>query len=172
MDRDKRRKLERAGWKVGSAAELLGLTEQEALFVELKVALARSLRDRRGAGRPHRRRHLLHRPRARPQACGRSKIELVIRRELLEAAEGVHTGCRILFGEDADRLQRAWGNATLVERVGDLEEAVRRAAKTAKPGDCVLLSPACASFDMYPNFEKRGEHFIELVHALEAEAGA
>lgn len=48
----------------------------------------------------------------------------------------------------------------------DLEEAVRLAWENTHPGDIVTLSPACASFDQYPNFEARGNHFKELVRAL------
>jgi len=47
------------------------------------------------------------------------------------------------------------------------EEAVELAARTSLPGDMVILSPACASFDMFANFENRGERFVELVAALE-----
>lgn len=47
MDKSKRKKLERTGWRVGSAAEFLGLSEDEAAFVELKVALSEELRTRR-----------------------------------------------------------------------------------------------------------------------------
>ena len=47
-----------------------------------------------------------------------------------------------------------------------LEKAVIDASNAAEPGDTVLLSPACASFDQYQDFEKRGEHFRELVEAL------
>jgi len=50
--------------------------------------------------------------------------------------------------------------------VPDFDDAFRMAASRAKPGDTVLLSPACASFDAFPNFEVRGRHFKELVHAL------
>ena len=46
------------------------------------------------------------------------------------------------------------------------EEAVLEAAKTAKPGDAVLLSPACASWDMFPSYEVRGEKFKEIVNSL------
>lgn len=47
-----------------------------------------------------------------------------------------------------------------------MEAAVARAAAESEPGDTVLLAPASASFDQYPNFEKRGEHFTALVETL------
>jgi UDP-N-acetylmuramoylalanine--D-glutamate ligase len=47
-----------------------------------------------------------------------------------------------------------------------MEEAVKLARQTAKPGDIVLLSPACASFDMFNNYEHRGQVFKELVKGL------
>lgn len=50
--------------------------------------------------------------------------------------------------------------------VDSMEEAVQTAVKTAEPGDAVLLSPACASWGMFPNYEVRGRVFKELVHAL------
>jgi UDP-N-acetylmuramoylalanine--D-glutamate ligase len=49
--------------------------------------------------------------------------------------------------------------------VGDLEHAVASARDAAMVGDVVLLSPACASYDQYRDFEARGEHFRELVEA-------
>ena len=52
------------------------------------------------------------------------------------------------------------------EVVDTMDAAVARAAAEAEPGDTVLLTPAAASFDQYPNFEKRGEHFAALVAAL------
>jgi UDP-N-acetylmuramoylalanine--D-glutamate ligase len=52
-----------------------------------------------------------------------------------------------------------------------MERAVDRAAQEAQPGEVVLLAPAAASFDQYPNFERRGEHFAALVAALPAAAG-
>ena len=48
----------------------------------------------------------------------------------------------------------------------DMQQAVELARQCAQPGDIVSLSPACASFDLYPDFEARGRHFKELVHQL------
>jgi UDP-N-acetylmuramoylalanine--D-glutamate ligase len=49
-----------------------------------------------------------------------------------------------------------------LHRCGDLEHAVAKAAQAAQPGDTVLLSPACASYDQFKNFEERGDRFREL----------
>jgi UDP-N-acetylmuramoylalanine--D-glutamate ligase len=73
----------------------------------------------------------------------------------------------IVLGEDADRIERAWGPRVPTVRAGGMEEAVEQAARLARPGEVVLLSPACASFDMYRNFEERGRHFKDLVMRLE-----
>ena len=54
---------------------------------------------------------------------------------------------------------------------GDLERAVSEASRRARPGETVLLSPACASFDQYRDYEERGEHFKELVRMLAVERG-
>lgn len=72
-----------------------------------------------------------------------------------------------LIGEDAPVIGEAIGGGTVV---GDLETAVARAADAAGPGDVVLLSPACASFDQFPNFEARGRRFKELVAARRTSA--
>ncbi len=75
-----------------------------------------------------------------------------------------------LIGASADRL--ASELAPVVEagvdlrRCDDLEDAVRRAAGAARPGEAVLLSPACASFDSFANFEERGERFRQIVEGL------
>jgi UDP-N-acetylmuramoylalanine--D-glutamate ligase len=72
----------------------------------------------------------------------------------------------ILIGRDAPLIEQAIGKAVPTERAADLRAAVRRAAELARPGDCVLLSPACASFDMFRGYEDRGERFIEAFREL------
>ena len=72
----------------------------------------------------------------------------------------------LLLGEDAERLRAAWDGAAAIEIVADMPAAVRRARELAQAGDCVLLAPACASFDMYEKFEQRGDHFMQLVGEL------
>jgi UDP-N-acetylmuramoylalanine--D-glutamate ligase len=72
-----------------------------------------------------------------------------------------------LIGEATDELAAALDAAGRpYDRDGDLEHALAHAASVADEGDVVLLSPACASFDQYENFEQRGDRFRELVEAL------
>lgn len=71
-----------------------------------------------------------------------------------------------LIGETTAELRDVLEGSTQLEEVGDLESAVRRAAQDAVPGETVLLSPACTSFDQYSNFAARGDHFRRLVRAL------
>ncbi len=69
-----------------------------------------------------------------------------------------------LIGETAEEIAGALAGAGVpLERSGDLERAVAAARANARPGDTVLLSPACASFDQYANYEERGAHFRALV---------
>ncbi len=71
-----------------------------------------------------------------------------------------------LIGEAADELARVLRPAGVpVHELGDLERALAAAGDAAAPGDTVLLSPACASYDQYPDFEARGDHFRALVDA-------
>lgn len=75
----------------------------------------------------------------------------------------------IVFGETASEIQkqaRLNGYDKIISKVKNLEEAVKLASKLAKPDDIVLLSPACASWDMYKNFEERGNEFKELVYNI------
>jgi UDP-N-acetylmuramoylalanine--D-glutamate ligase len=73
----------------------------------------------------------------------------------------------ILLGKAASKIKDALGDLVETATVGSLEEAVRTAAARAREGETVLLSPACASFDMFRDFEDRGEQFAALVRALE-----
>jgi len=71
----------------------------------------------------------------------------------------------IILGEEKAKILQALENigfSNCIE-VADMEEAVRMAMKAALPGETVLLSPACTSWDMYSSYEKRGEHFQHLV---------
>jgi UDP-N-acetylmuramoylalanine--D-glutamate ligase len=69
----------------------------------------------------------------------------------------------ILIGEDAPRMKLAIEGAAPISFAADMEEAVLQAAHLARRGDSVLLSPACASFDMFSNYIERGERFIAAV---------
>ena len=73
----------------------------------------------------------------------------------------------VLFGEAAPVMARAWAGCAPIAQAPDLAQAVRMAADIAEPGDCVLLSPGCASYDQYSGFEERGEDFAAQVRALE-----
>jgi UDP-N-acetylmuramoylalanine--D-glutamate ligase len=85
------------------------------------------------------------------------------------------TKALVLFGEAAPILEQAVADkqsqhtptALRVSRASDLAQAVQIAAQIAEPGDVVLLSPACTSFDMYRDFVERGEHFKSVVLGLE-----
>lgn len=72
----------------------------------------------------------------------------------------------VLIGEAADEIGAVVKRAK-VERAGSMEEAVALARALAEPGDVVLLSPGCASFDMFQSAEHRGELFVEAVRGLE-----
>jgi UDP-N-acetylmuramoylalanine--D-glutamate ligase len=72
----------------------------------------------------------------------------------------------LTIGQAAERIAEALDGSTEIVAAGDMQKAVAWARTNAKQGDTVLLSPACASFDQYRNFEHRGEHFEELVRAL------
>lgn len=84
-----------------------------------------------------------------------------------------HVKTLILTGATADKIETLLrasdafaGCGMTLLRAGSLQDAVQQARDTAVSGDIVTLSPACASFDCYPNFEARGRHFKELVNAL------
>ena len=84
-----------------------------------------------------------------------------------------HVKVLILTGATADKIEAAVkadpgfaASGLKILRADGMEQAVRLADQEAKAGDIVSLSPACASFDCYPNFEARGRHYKELVNAL------
>lgn len=72
----------------------------------------------------------------------------------------------VVMGQAADAIAQDLQGVAPVTKVGTLEEAVQAAREAAAPGDAVLLSPLCASFDMFRNFEDRGDRFRDLVNKL------
>lgn len=72
----------------------------------------------------------------------------------------------VLIGEAREKMAASFAPITRVEMAASLEEAVRVASRLAGPGDAVLLSPACASFDMFSGYAQRGRVFREAVAAL------
>jgi UDP-N-acetylmuramoylalanine--D-glutamate ligase len=72
----------------------------------------------------------------------------------------------ILIGEDAPAIERVLMSVCSTERAAAMEDAVTAAARAALPGDTVLLSPACASLDMFRDYGHRGDVFAAAVHAL------
>ena len=78
----------------------------------------------------------------------------------------------VLIGEAAGRMQAELEGHVAIVRAASLEEAVGAATRLAHPGDSVLLSPACASFDMFDNYEHRGECFKAIVKNLGRTAGS
>jgi UDP-N-acetylmuramoylalanine--D-glutamate ligase len=74
----------------------------------------------------------------------------------------------VLIGRDAPSLEQALAGACTTERAADMGAAVRAAQRAARPGDTVLLSPACASLDMYRDYTHRGDEFALAVRSLAA----
>jgi UDP-N-acetylmuramoylalanine--D-glutamate ligase len=71
-----------------------------------------------------------------------------------------------LIGEARDRMFATLGNLTETVKLHSLEAAVEWAWSRARPGDVVILSPACSSFDMFTNYQERGKRFKEIVGGL------
>jgi UDP-N-acetylmuramoylalanine--D-glutamate ligase len=72
----------------------------------------------------------------------------------------------VVLGEAAPKIAEALAGAIETSEAGSLPEAVERCRRAASPGDVVLLAPACASFDMFENYEHRGRVFKEAVRAI------
>ncbi len=85
---------------------------------------------------------------------------------LLRAAVHQYVKAVILIGEDAARIAKALNGATALTHALSLNEAVQQAQLQAQAHDVVLLSPACASFDMFKSYTDRGEQFVACVQAL------
>ena len=89
----------------------------------------------------------------------------------LKPAVAKHARSVVLIGRDAPLIAAALGGSGVpLLRAKDMSDAVQQAAQLAQSGDAVLLSPACASFDMFRNYEHRAEIFVEAVHGLMKEA--
>lgn len=84
----------------------------------------------------------------------------------LSALVKKHVKHLVLIGEDAAKMEVAFGKLAPATRAASMMEAATIAQRLAQAGDVVLLSPACASFDMYDNFETRGHDFKECVRRL------
>ena len=107
-------------------------------------------------------------------------------KKILLIAGGLDKGCALsevkselrmyvkeifLIGECRRRLAELWGGEVSCRLCDSLEEAVRMASSSAESGDTVLLSPACASMDMFKDYEERGERFCAAVLALPPDGG-
>lgn len=73
----------------------------------------------------------------------------------------------VVIGEAAKTIAEAADGVVPIEWASSMDDAVSKARKLARPGDAVLLSPACASFDMYKGYAERGDKFVAAVNALE-----
>jgi UDP-N-acetylmuramoylalanine--D-glutamate ligase len=84
----------------------------------------------------------------------------------LRAAVAAHCRAVVLLGRDAGLIAEALGESVPLVRVDSLQASVERSAELAQSGDAVLLSPACASLDMFKNYEERGHLFAQAVECL------
>jgi len=78
----------------------------------------------------------------------------------------------LLIGAAAEKIEKQITGSVAIERAGTIERAMEIASHASRPGDVVLLAPACASFDQFQNYEHRGHVFKELVHQLERQAAS
>ena len=74
----------------------------------------------------------------------------------------------LAYGQARQTIKTALGDAVRLDTFDNLKDAVLKSQLLASPGDVVLLSPGCASFDQFSNFEERGQQFKSWVHELDA----
>jgi UDP-N-acetylmuramoylalanine--D-glutamate ligase len=96
----------------------------------------------------------------RDKGCDFSVVKSALRK---------YAGGVCLIGEAAGRMQAEWEGVVPLYRCATLEEAVAAAGRNARSGDVVVLSPGCSSFDMFADYQERGDRFKEIVTALTAE---
>jgi UDP-N-acetylmuramoylalanine--D-glutamate ligase len=78
----------------------------------------------------------------------------------------------LLIGAASEKIEKQIAGSVAIERAGTIQRAVEIASQASRPGDVVLLAPACASFDQFDNYEHRGRVFKDLVHQLERQAAS
>jgi UDP-N-acetylmuramoylalanine--D-glutamate ligase len=84
----------------------------------------------------------------------------------LAAPVAAHCRAVVLLGRDAPLIAQVLGDSVPQVNAASIDDVVLRCAELARPGDAVLLSPACASLDMFKNYEERGRLFASAVEAL------
>ena len=89
-------------------------------------------------------------------------------RLLLPHIKSSHVRDIVSYGDAGGQINTALGDAVRSVQVTDLSSAVKKAQLMAAPGDIVLLSPGCASYDEFSNFEERGNHFKSIIKSLAA----
>ncbi|MBE9539820.1 MAG: UDP-N-acetylmuramoyl-L-alanine--D-glutamate ligase [Proteobacteria bacterium] len=90
--------------------------------------------------------------------------------EQLRSSVAAHCKLLVLIGESADEMQASLDRCVEICKADSLEQAVAIAMENAQAGDCILLSPACASFDMFSSYKDRGDTFIRAVAELQGGA--
>jgi UDP-N-acetylmuramoylalanine--D-glutamate ligase len=86
--------------------------------------------------------------------------------ELIKVANKKNLKAIICLGDNNDKIVEAFKNKVVIEQANDMREAVMKSYNLSDTGDAVLLSPACASFDLFENFEHRGSEFKKMVREL------